>query len=303
MIEASREEASTDSLTGMANRRRLVADLDEALDGRRSAALALFDLNGFKGYNDSFGHPAGDALLARLGTRLGGGGSRRGSAIGSAGTSSDAVAGAPRARRPDRGDLWAALTEERRGLRTRCAHGAVLLPRDARHPGRPPCRLADQRMYQLKARGRALGQPPELRRADAVCLLERSAELGGAPSQGVTAAARERGAAARPRRRHAWAHFWSAPLGLHDVGKVAHPRGRSSPSPARSPTGEMNFVRRHTLIGARILLAAPALAPRGPPGAGEPRALGRRRVSGRPGRRGRSRWVRGSSSPATPSRP
>ena len=29
----------------------------------------LFDLNGFKSYNDRFGHPAGDALLARLGAR------------------------------------------------------------------------------------------------------------------------------------------------------------------------------------------------------------------------------------------
>ena len=33
--------------------------------------LALFDLDGFKAYNDTFGHPAGDVLLARLGSSLG----------------------------------------------------------------------------------------------------------------------------------------------------------------------------------------------------------------------------------------
>ena len=32
--------------------------------------LTLFDLNGFKAYNDAFGHPAGDELLRRLGRRL-----------------------------------------------------------------------------------------------------------------------------------------------------------------------------------------------------------------------------------------
>ena len=69
-----RVESVTDSLTGLRNRRALMEDLDE---GARCATaddplgVVLFDLDGFKDYNDSFGHPAGDALLARLGGRLG----------------------------------------------------------------------------------------------------------------------------------------------------------------------------------------------------------------------------------------
>ena len=72
-------EALTDPLTGLGNRRRLMHDLDAAL--KRTAArtlFALFDLDGFKAYNDSFGHPAGDALLRRLGDEPRG----RGAAVG-----------------------------------------------------------------------------------------------------------------------------------------------------------------------------------------------------------------------------
>ena len=73
MIATSREEATTDSLTGLGNRRRLMTDLARHLaeaTHERPVTLALFDLDGFKLYNDNFGHAAGDELLARVGARL-----------------------------------------------------------------------------------------------------------------------------------------------------------------------------------------------------------------------------------------
>jgi GGDEF domain-containing protein len=69
-----REQAMTDPLTGLGNRRRLTADLRAAFeqepDATRPSLLLLFDLDGFKAYNDTFGHLAGDELLTRLGERL-----------------------------------------------------------------------------------------------------------------------------------------------------------------------------------------------------------------------------------------
>ena len=71
--------ALTDALTGLGNRRALLAELDaELADAPEtdSTVLVMFDLDGFKDYNDTFGHPAGDALLVRLGRRLDAGGRR-----------------------------------------------------------------------------------------------------------------------------------------------------------------------------------------------------------------------------------
>src|SRR5262249_53195131 len=71
MVASFRAEARTDALTGLANRRRLLDDLERVGDaGGGPVCFAVFDLNGFKQYNDSYGHLAGDALLARLGTNL-----------------------------------------------------------------------------------------------------------------------------------------------------------------------------------------------------------------------------------------
>lgn len=73
MLRRSAREAVTDGLSGLGNRRRLMHDLEEAsgyADHGHPSTLVFFDLNGFKRYNDVFGHAAGDALLARVGVAL-----------------------------------------------------------------------------------------------------------------------------------------------------------------------------------------------------------------------------------------
>jgi two-component system, cell cycle response regulator len=67
------EQVRTDALTGLGNQGRMQVDLPirvaEASESK-PISLLLFDLNGFKHYNDTFGHPAGDELLVRFGAAL-----------------------------------------------------------------------------------------------------------------------------------------------------------------------------------------------------------------------------------------
>jgi len=69
-----RRLAENDPLTGLGNRARFQSEfLDLPAGSERLArigALAVFDLNGFKGINDRWGHAAGDACIARFGERL-----------------------------------------------------------------------------------------------------------------------------------------------------------------------------------------------------------------------------------------
>jgi diguanylate cyclase (GGDEF)-like protein len=68
--DALRASAMSDPLTGAANRRALLARIDYEIARhgrtRRSFAVLMLDLDGFKLLNDRFGHPAGDDLLREV---------------------------------------------------------------------------------------------------------------------------------------------------------------------------------------------------------------------------------------------
>jgi len=68
--QEARELAETDPLTGLANRRRIMAVLDQlVMQARRKKqklCLIIFDIDHFKNVNDSYGHPAGDCVIKRV---------------------------------------------------------------------------------------------------------------------------------------------------------------------------------------------------------------------------------------------
>lgn len=263
LLNASRGEALSDVLTGLGNRRALMADLDAALvdqtvrPGRR-AVLALFDLDGFKEYNDSFGHPAGDELLARLGERLritiGG----LGTAYRMGGDEFCVLANL----NGDDGETIsllaaAALSDDGQGFHIGCSYGNAVLPAEASAP-EEALSVADQRMYAQKTSGRKSAG----RQSTDVLLRvlgERHMDLEEHTSDVARLAqktARRLGLSTEDVRRTALA------AELHDIGKTAIPDAILN-KPGPLDDDEWAFMRRHTLIGERIISAAPSLAPAG----------------------------------------
>ena len=153
LLTASRVEASTDALTGLGNRRALTEELADAVSSFETGPewlLAMFDLNGFKQYNDTFGHGAGDALLARLGARLAVVVKPSGSAYRMGGDEFCVLA----RRTPDAAEgllaaAASALADAGEGWSIDCSYGATWIPSEATTPTNA-LRNADQRMYANK---------------------------------------------------------------------------------------------------------------------------------------------------------
>jgi two-component system, cell cycle response regulator len=258
-VEANRREALTDGLTGLGNRRALLADLERAV-GRASAespsVCVVLDLDGFKAYNDAFGHPAGDELLSRLGQRLRDVVDGYGSAYRLGGDEFCVLAhadrgGARRVADAARG----ALTEAGEAFEVTSSAGLVEIPLDAQAPA-DVLQIADRRMYADK--GRRSSSAGHQSRAVLLRILREREPAMHAHLVGVAelalAVGRELGMAAEQLDELARA------AELHDVGKIAIPE-EILRKPGPLDDDEWAFVRSHTVIGERILSAAPALRP------------------------------------------
>lgn len=153
LIDVSLQQARTDALTGLGNRRMLLRDAELAVAAatpQRPLALTIFDLDGFKLYNDTYGHPAGDALLARIGHKLGRAVAPWGTAYRLGGDEFCAlVDGDARARSQALAAATAALTEEGEEFTVSCSHGTALVPEEAQDVA-GALRCADRRLYAAK---------------------------------------------------------------------------------------------------------------------------------------------------------
>jgi diguanylate cyclase (GGDEF)-like protein len=146
------EQVKTDHLTGLGNQGRLQVDLAARClrAGQEPLTLILLDLNGFKRYNDGFGHPAGDEMLARMGAQL----------KAAVGTDGDAyriggdefavlTAGEDGRHGPVAKRVAEALTASGPGFDLSAAWGTVTIPAEADAPA-AAMQLADVRMYAQK---------------------------------------------------------------------------------------------------------------------------------------------------------
>ncbi|MGZ4402826.1 MAG: bifunctional diguanylate cyclase/phosphohydrolase [Gaiellaceae bacterium] len=254
LLERSRIEAVTDALTGLPNRRKLFADMEAVL--ARSAppeefALGMFDLDGFKAYNDTFGHPAGDALLARCGRKLAAAVEGKGSAYRIGGDEFCVIVHGSENER-----LLAAaaeaLSEHGEYFDVRCSRGSVLIASNET-TFEEALQQADQRLYNNKRSKTKGGEAHE------VLLRVLAGHDASLATHANNVGALADALAQKLKLSDDEVMLTKLTAELHDVGKTAIPEAiLKKPGPLN--VEEWALIRQHTIIAERILAAAPALA-------------------------------------------
>jgi diguanylate cyclase (GGDEF)-like protein len=249
------DEAHRDDLTGIGNRRKLLSDLERvSAEAANESVLIVYDLNGFKHYNDTFGHPAGDALLRRLAGKLADAVDSGSGTAYRLGGDEFAVLAAPPADAVE-GLLDAtvhALAEDGEGFSISTCFGAVFIPSEAAD-STSALRIADQRLYAQKHTSKLRSGHPHLALLEA--LFEREPELRTHVSSVTSLTGAVAGRLGID--GHQLVELTVAAQ-LHDVGKIAIPDAvLHKPGPLTEE--EWGLMRQHTVIGQRILGAVPAL--------------------------------------------
>ncbi len=252
----NRDEATLDPLTGLANRRQLAEDLDaiwSEATPERPVRLLMFDLDGFKAYNDTFGHPGGDLLLSRLSHAFKAAVDSHGRAYRLGGDEFCAL-------------LWGdcgehmvescltALSEEGEGFSITSSYGSVMLPQETDDPDLA-LQLVDERMYAYKDSSRA-SAGKQTRDLALQILAAHAPELHMRSSHVATLT---EGVGRRLRLSDQELSDAVHAAELHDIGKVAIPFAVLH-KPGPLDEDEWELIRRHPAIGANVLSAAPALA-------------------------------------------
>jgi diguanylate cyclase (GGDEF)-like protein len=242
LLRASRVEARTDALTHLGNRRALASNLTSAFAAPRESRellFAMFDLDGFKLYNDTFGHLAGDALLQRLGGRLAATTQPSGAAYRMGGDEFCVLARvSAESAEQLLNDTVAALQDDGDGWHVGCSHGAVWIPSEAATESQV-LKLADERMYANKTNRSSASQQIsdvllQVITEQSIPLddhVERVSQLAGAIAETL----------GEP--EHEVARIRLAAR-LHDVGKTAIPAAILD-KPGPLDEREWKFVHRH----------------------------------------------------------
>ena len=258
LVRELTKQALEYSLTGLPNRRKLMVDLQQARDeatGADPRRLVMFDLDGFKSYNDTFGHPEGDLLLRRLAARFAAAVEGHGTAYRLGGDEFCAlISGASAAVDDVIGDCCEALAESGQAFSIQASFGAASIPAEA-FSASAALRLADQRMYSDK------GSEPLSAREQALSLALKVLAVQqptlGMHSSGVAKLARAVGE--RLALTDDQLEELERTANVHDFGKIAIPHSLLTKEGPLDDE-EWRFMHRHTLIGENMLQAAPALA-------------------------------------------
>ena len=215
-------------------------------------AVGIFDLDGFKAYNDTFGHPAGDALLARIGGRLAAAVSGRGEAYRIGGDEFVVTTTAADGERVLTA-AQTALSEQGAGFAIGCS------PRRGEHRRRRYARggAARRRPEALRATRSPLRAAEETSPRTFCCRCSTSRTKASSRTSPVCPTGGE----------HRDPHAADAAAGRADADRRTTARhrqggdpGRDSREAGRARRGqERSFVQRHSAIGERIVSAAPTL--------------------------------------------